>query len=110
MEDYTAWKFWLDVAQLLGIIGVGAYTWWTNRSKATQKKFKGLEERISVVEFEGSSLKKAFKARPPCLHHAEFDLRLRGVQEGVSNIEGRMVGIGNSLDLIQTHLIAGGKK
>jgi len=104
-SNYVAWKFWLDVAQLLGIVAVGLYSWWSNRSKATQKRFNRHDSRLGSVEVELDHIKQAVEQRGPCQLHGQFDKRLRLIEGGVEKIDGRMQGVGNSLDLIQQHLM-----
>lgn len=109
--DYEAWRFWMGIAQLAATVLIGVYVWWSNREKVTNKRFRSLEDRQTASEADMKKLKERVDSRPPCMHHGDFDARLAEVKEGVSNINGRLVGIGNSLDLIQQHLISqGGKK
>ncbi len=44
--DYAAWKFWISILQLIGIIGLGVYSWWTNREKVNNKRFRQLKVDI----------------------------------------------------------------
>ena len=48
MIDYSAWKFWFDVLQLLGTLALGIYVWWSNREKVTARRFATLEREVAV--------------------------------------------------------------
>ena len=100
--DYTAARFWMDAGQLIGLIIIGVYTWWANREKVTTARFAGLETRMERVETKLADL-------PTCANHGNMDQGISEVKGAVKRIEGRMEGIGNALDLIQTHLLNRGK-
>ena len=99
--NYDAWRWWLDVVQTLGIVAVGIYGWWRNRERVTSIQLTELGKRITAIE---ESIK-----HPKCTIHDGFESRLDTIDKGVSKIEGRMEGFGNALDLIQQHLLNGGK-
>lgn len=92
--DYRAWQFWLNVIIAIGVLLNTVYTWWSNRSKVNSTRFNDLEKRITKVE-----------SNKGCDQHAEFDKRQREVETKVNLILGRMEGVGNSLDIIQQHLM-----
>lgn len=46
--DYAAWKFWLSVLQLVGIVLLGVYSWWTNREKVNKKRLGQLKADIDL--------------------------------------------------------------
>jgi len=96
--DYTAARFWMDLIQSAGLVLLGIYTWWVNRAKVTNGKFRDLETRMAKVE-----------SRSGCAQHSDFDKRIRLVQESVSAINGRMEGVGHSLNIIQEYLMTKGK-
>lgn len=101
--DYTAAKYWLDVAQLLGIIGVGVYTWWSNREKVTAKKFGDHERRLTEVE---TCLK-----HPRCEYHLGFESRLDTMHGDIRELTGGIKGLRRAVDLMNEYLInQGGKR
>lgn len=137
IEDYTAWKFWLDLAQLLGILAVGLYTWWSNREKVTDKKFTSLEGRVartvSKLELEGAiaskeimcghhkkdtrrqetaihALEAEIKALPTRLEVKELSTDMAGLTEKIGNLSGRLEGINRVADLMNEFLIKQGGK
>lgn len=45
--DYEALKFYLSLLNVLGVLVVGIYTWWTNRDRATQAAIAAVREELS---------------------------------------------------------------
>lgn len=111
--NYQAAMFYLTLIMTIVNIGVGISVWWTNRDKITNSRFKVLEDKMIAFESE-------IKHRPDCQYHQAFESRLDkitvgmakiegNVSSGIAKLEGRMEGVGSSLDIIQQHLLNGGK-
>jgi hypothetical protein len=98
--------FWVTVIMTVVNAGIGISVWWNNRDKITNARFKVLEDDVIT-------LKSDVKHRPDCQYHQGFETRLDKLHGGIKHIEGvvegRMEGIGKSLDIIQQHLLRGGK-
>ena len=45
--DYTAWRFWYDVANSAATIIIALYVWWVTRKKGIEKRFSKIEESIT---------------------------------------------------------------
>lgn len=45
--DYEALKFYLSLLNVLGVLVVGIYTWWTNRDRATQAAIAAVREELT---------------------------------------------------------------
>lgn len=60
-----------------------------------------------------ANMERKMAARHDCQYHQGFEKRLDQMNGSINKIEGliegRMEGIGSSLDLIQQHLLSGGK-
>ncbi len=65
--DYTAGKFWFDVAQWFITLGIGVYAWLTNRHRATR-------DEISAARKEAAD------------GRAEHDQRLTRVEETIRHL------------------------
>ena len=136
--NYAQYQFWFNVFQFLFTCVVLVVSWWRTREKVGEKKLKSLEERISAVETSRSSfeakiqevktslaieiqdVKAAVKSMPVCGNHQRMEENdrftadaLEEINKGLSELKGlvngRMEGIGSALDLIQQHLLNGGK-
>lgn len=123
--DYTAWRFWLDVLQVAGLVALGLYSWWRDREKVTAKRFQALEKdvatRVTAADLKSMEEKQAercgrHKARTGQL---EMDVRqlpgraeivglssdIRALTEKMGRMEGRLEGLNRLADLINEHLI-----
>ncbi len=80
--DYNAWKFWLDIAQLIGLIVIGLYTWWANREKVNSKRFKTLETKVGdrVTKVALDAIEKEREER--CERHRERTGSIEGEMKG----------------------------
>lgn len=45
--DYEALKFYLALLNVLGVVAVGVYTWWSNRDRATQAAIATVREELT---------------------------------------------------------------
>lgn len=111
--NYPAAMFWMNFTlAIINLVGV-VYVWWSNREKVTTAKFDELKRHINQVEGTVKQIEIEVKHRPDCQHHQGFEDRLDAMNGKLNRIEGmvegRLEGIGNSLDLIQQHLLNGGK-
>lgn len=136
--NYTAWRFWFDVLQLLGTLAIGIYVWWTSREKITSQRFAALEKevakRISPADLDDARAKRdkqcaEHRQETTTLNKAYADLSrevshlptrsevkelsdsMRSLTEKIGNLNGRMSGVNRAVDLINQFLIEqGGKK
>lgn len=90
--DYSAWKFWLDIAQLIGLLAIGLYTWWANREKVNAKRFKSLEDEVRdrVTKTALDAIEKDREER--CERH----------RDRTSSIEGEMKKLSSDLSHLPT--------
>ena len=125
--DYTAWRFWFDVAQTLGGIVLGFYVWWVNRKNNTDKRFKKIEAsmtaaiqafeeeidgrcqkrlgRIEAVEKEERATQLKVGQMPSHRDIRELSGRINQLHGTMSELNGRLTGINRAVDLINEFLI-----
>lgn len=136
--DYTAWRFWFDVLQLVGTIAIGIYVWWANREKVNSSRFRGLQDQVTEKIGREEVRQIMTKHEAACHRHREqtgnLDATLRGLQSEVHHLpsrseikglndnitdlagkmgklEGRLEGINRAADLMNEFLInQGGRK
>lgn len=119
--DYTAWRFWVDIAQTAGTIIIGVYVWMVNRKKAVEKRFAKIEEvfdkrcalrktQIEVLEKNGESLKMQLGHMPNHKDIKQLYQRIDLLHGSLSELNGRLVGINRAVDLINEFLINQGGK
>lgn len=121
---YEEMRFWLEVVLFLGN---PLFTWWRTREKVTNTHISALDKRLGAVETDkklatGRQLeieKKLAAIVKDVTHHVNgeshqaIERRLAEMNGSLKKlegtVEGRMEGIGSALDMIQQHLLNGGK-
>ena len=114
--DYSAAKFWFDVAQfvLTGLIGI--YVWNSNRQRATKTAIDRVEsqakEDISMLDDRLDehndrlvSLERDMKHLPNIKDIGGVHHRVDQVAQAVKGVEGEMKQINNTMQLINQHLL-----
>lgn len=136
--NYPVWKFFLDLAQMLGTVGIAIYVWWTNREKVTSQRFAALEKEVAE-RIKKSDLEEADRDRETlCNQHkqktaeleknyaalhievtrlpdrrelAKLDSSIKELTEKLGNLDGRISGLNRVADLMNEFLInQGGKR
>jgi hypothetical protein len=102
--NYAAVKFWIDVLVLAVVAGNTVYTWWTNREKVTNKRFKEAEDRILQLESD-------VKHPPACAYHPRLEERMDQAVGKLERMDGKIDGLSRAVDLMNEFLInQGGKR
>jgi hypothetical protein len=101
--DYTAYRFWFDVAQFAGLCILGVYTWWGNRAKVTSRRFKKYDDRLNKLEqrAEAGPTPEQYRSLKDTMGELHGDLR---------EFKGKFEGINRAVDLINEFLINQGGK
>lgn len=108
--DYTAWRFWIDLLQIGGLIALGVYSWWRDREKVTSKRFAALERQVSdrLSSTAHSSIEErrdgdcsAHKART-----AEIEIGLSRVGSEIRNMPNRqeMAALSHDITLLTSQI------
>ena len=124
IEDYTAWKFWIDVLQMVATCAIGIYVWWNGRNQANAKRFKTLEDTVTG---HNTSIKMLTEARQQqttdCekrlqriedlekeLNHlpsreeiSKLSDKIGSLTEKLGTLDGRLNGINRAVDLLNQH-------
>jgi hypothetical protein len=135
--NYPVWKFFLDLAQMLGTVGIAIYVWWTNREKVTSQRFAALEkevaERLKKADLDDAksnrdrqcadhknetrSLTTAYNnlhievtRLPDRREITNLDTTMKALAEKLGNLDGRISGINRAVDIINEFLIDQGRK
>jgi septal ring factor EnvC (AmiA/AmiB activator) len=140
MENGTV-RTYLEIAQLILTILAIVFAWWRTREKVADRRYAGVERRLSefesnvklngnrylTIEQRLTELGQEVKSHADCKYHQGFERRLDETNKEIAAtnkeinqlngsikhvegvVEGRMKGIGSALDMIQQHLINGGK-
>ena len=108
--DYNAAKFWLDLFNVLGLAGLGAYTWVTNRQRVTKDAIDEVTGRVIRLERETAVMKEATKNLPTHQDMDDVDKRLDEVNQGVASLSAEMKANKELLHTIHNHLLNGANK
>ena len=135
--NYTAWWFWINVAQMIFTAALGCYVWWTNRAKVTAARFATLEkqvaervektaldamdaerdnrcaqhrERTARAEMTIARMESDIKHLPS--HHVieTLSTRISDLQGSLKEVSGRLSGINRAVDLMNEFLLNQGLK
>lgn len=134
---YENWQFWWQTLMMIGIAGNWIYSWWTSREKVTARRFADLEKEVTQ-RVTNAALEKIDERREAlCLLHLERTSKLEmlvaqnrsdithlpghdnlnkihgrvdAVQKELSTMNGRLEGIGHTVNLINEFLIREGKR
>jgi ERCC4-type nuclease len=136
--DLPVWIFAFNIFQFFQSTGLGIYVWFSNKEKVTNTRFAAQDERITKIETDMKlgkakietdakladerheailkqleGIGKELARHADCKYHQGFEVRLDDMNGSIRKvegiIEGRMEGIGSALDMIQQHLLNGGK-
>lgn len=131
--DYTAWRFWVDMAQIAATVIVCIYVWWDKRQGKVAQRFAVLESWKSEHEPRVEALETAIEGmQDQCLTHQsqtgqldrgmiavqaelrhlpgkkEIDMLIRQISdlnEKMGRMDGRLTGINRAVDLMNQHLL-----
>ena len=133
--NYTAWWFWINVAQTVFTAAIGIYVWWSKRDEVTAGRFSKLEkavsERITRKELDEHEVdnkdrldrhrkemvemtNKLIKMETDICHlPSQLDMRvlgdrISGLQKSLGEFSGRLQGVNRAVDLINEFLIQKG--
>ncbi len=135
--DYTAWRFWFDVLQLVGTLAIGAYVWWANREKVNARRFNALENQVAE-KVSREEMSKALTGHESTCHshrqqtgtleialgkvqtevgHLPSRAEIKGLNDNITGLakemgelKGRLEGINRAVDLVNEFLINQGGK
>ena len=129
--DYTAMRFWFDIAQLAGTMAIGIYVWWDRRKKTTEKRFVALEQtvtshstslqlidgakerreadcgkhqqRTADLENKQVELESDIRHLPSRQELSDLSNKIGSLTENLGRLDGRLSGINRAVDLLNQH-------
>ncbi len=106
--NYEAWKFWIDIVEVVLVAGVYFYVWFVNMNKATNERIDGVEEatdeRLDNHESRIATLEGQMGALPT--HHDMDDIKRQFASLGRETSEqtGMLKALTTQVGLIQEWL------
>lgn len=107
--DYAAWRFWFDVGQYVVTLAVAIFVWILNRTNAKSAEVGQLRDSMTTMERRVTRLETG---ADHALTHEDLGAvyeRINDVGEQVAEVSGSVKGMKGTLDMIQEHLLNGGK-
>ena len=111
-------RFWFDAAQVVWAIAVPVYVWYSNRQRATKEAIarveqkhdadvKRLEDRLQEYGNRVLQLEQQVMHLPNNEKIGQVHYRIDQLGQGVKGMEGQMVQMNHTLQLIQGFLLEG---
>lgn len=114
--ELSAARFWFDVIQVAWAIAVTLYVWYSNRQRATKQAInrveqkheadvKRLENRLQECGNRLLVLEQQIVHLPNGEKLGQVHFRIDQLGQGVKGMEGQMVQMNHTLQLIQSFLL-----
>ncbi|MDC8804230.1 hypothetical protein PRZ61_12335 [Halomonas pacifica] len=92
--DWTAARFFLDVALVAGMI----YVWWTNRNRATAASIREVDKRVDQLDAQ-------LKRRPSFDDLDRIRDDMHGISRGMAEISTQMQATNSLLNRLHEYLL-----
>jgi len=137
VNNYAAWRFYLDVLVLVGVIFNTVYTWWANRARINNKRFVTLEQNVaekisdqeardiidqqlkdcekhrrhlSEMRLQTSRIETEMRQMPGRREIATLNTCITSLTEKIARLDGKFEGVNRAVDLMNEYLINQGDK
>lgn len=107
--DYSSIKFLLDVLQMLVTAAIALYLWQARKHTATNARVSELESDVALHGDRLSRIEVAMRGLPTHDDIGGVFQRISEVHGDVRQMRGSLEGLSRSVDLINQHLLGGGK-
>lgn len=120
--DWDAAKFGLDALQVGALAGIGVYTWWTSRTRATRaaidrvdaaarERHTELAARVDAVERRQSLIEQRQEHTPTHDDIGKIYDRLNAINESVRSMSGEFKAVQATTQMIHEYLLnEGGRR
>ncbi|WP_445157392.1 hypothetical protein [Halomonas sp. E14] len=107
--NWTAARFFFDVAQVAFMVGVSLYVWWTNRTRATREAIVSTNERIDELERRMDGVDHDLRHRPSSKELRDLWRKLDETNQGLARATSTNEALAKQLGIIHQHLLEKGK-
>lgn len=109
-SDYAAWRFWLDVLQLLGTALIGTYVWIVSRTRYNTKQLRehenAVDARLDEAEKHGVKMDGQIAALERRVDQiGRVHKRIDILAEEVHQTRGEFEGVKRSVDRVHEYLL-----
>lgn len=103
--DYTMLRFVLDLIQIGGVVGLGIYTWFVNRTKSNRQDINALHARLQQVERNHDVLQSQVEHAPTHYDLGKVYEQLNGVANTLSELTGQLGAVNHQLSMVHEYLL-----
>jgi len=114
--DYRALQFWMNALQFAGLIALGVYTHFANKSKVNnsaintvrgdlEQQYSQLEKRVNRSERRQDVFESKLDSAPNHQDLSKVYDKLNEVAEGLSGSTGQMSALSHQLSLVSQYLL-----
>ncbi len=115
--DYRALQFWMNALQFAGLLALGVYTHFANKSKVNtsainivrgdmEVKHENLEDRVNRTERRQDVFESKLDGAPTHQDLSKVYDKLNEVAEGLSGSRGQMNALSHQLSLVNQYLLS----
>lgn len=112
--EYDALRFWFDVVQVAGTVAIGIYVWLANRQRVTTQSIRALEQDVDErLDDHGTRLTRLEEEVRHLPTHDDIGgvfKRIDQIHGDLKELTGAMSGVKRAVDLINEHLLNGGRR
>lgn len=103
--DWTAARFFFDLVQVLGLIGVSVYAWWLNRTQATGQAIVDVGERVDELERRVDGVDHDLRHRPGTNDLRDLWRKLEDTSQELARATSTNEALAKQLSLVHQHLL-----
>jgi hypothetical protein len=98
--DYGAARFWFDVAHLVGLLGLGVYTWIVNRTKANRGAIDRVDSRVTAIDLRLSQLESDVRHLPDDDDLGEIHEKVNTIASNMAEIKGQLIALNGNFAML----------
>ena len=108
--DYETIKIWLQLVNMISTFGLGCWLYLEKRSDKTNERIDALADKVELLDKAVSSLQAATSGAPNHRDLSKVYDSVNLLAEKVNRIGGEIRAWGDTLRVIQNHLISRGDR
>lgn len=112
--DYKALAFWFDLIQVVIMAVIGLYAWLSNRHKANSSSIETMRTELSTelneIDDRLIRVEKDVQHMPTHEDMAKLHSRVNETAQRLTSMEGQLMQINNTVQLMHKHLLNGANK
>lgn len=103
--DWAAARFFFDLVQVAGLVGVSVYAWWVNRESAAGQAIETINERVDELERRVDGVDHDLRHRPGSKELRDLWRKLDETNQGLVRATSTNEALAKQLGMIHQHLL-----